>query len=153
MSGRYIRSLIGPEADHRHRVIPLRKCIMKFVRRYLNFLGGADTTMTLHLCSCKKPPFHFADYKTAGIGEDSHGADISVSTCNLCGDLWLTYLIESPHYSRSGRWWRVKLSPKEKRSVSTATAREFVERSSEEFAGGNFFNSCGHPITAPIKVA
>lgn len=87
------------------------------------------------------------------MGEDSHGAAISVSTCNFCGDRWLTYRMEWPHYSQSGRWWRVKVSPEEKHAVSVATAREFVERSSGGFAGGSFFNSRGHPVTAPINIA
>jgi len=133
--------------------MPYESNIMNLVRRFFNFPGAADTAATRHSCSCKVPPFHFADYQTVEIGEDKHGAEISVSTCKRCGDLWLCYLIEWPHYSRSGRWWRVKLSPKEKRLVSTATAREIVERSSEGFAGGSFFNSCGHPITAPIQLA
>jgi len=86
------------------------------------------------------------------IGEDSHGADVSLSVCKFCGDIWLRYFIEEPHYSRSGRWWRVKISVEDKPSVSTTTARTFVERSAAGFAGGSFFNSQGHAVTAPIRV-
>ena len=109
--------------------------------------------MTPRACACKEPTFHFTDDQTVELGEDSHGAAISLSTCRHCGDLWLTYLIEWPHYSRSGRWWRVKVSPGEKQSVSIATARELIERAAGGFAGGSFFDSPGHPVTAPINVA
>ena len=63
----------------------------------------SETTIQ-HSCACRRPPFRFQDYDTEPIGEDRHGAEISVSICKRCGVLWLAYLIEEPHYSRSGRW-------------------------------------------------
>jgi len=103
-------------------------------------------------CACRRPPFRFQDYDTEPIGEDRHGAEISVSTCKRCGALWLEYLIEEPHYSRSGRWWRVEIPAEHRKEVAAETAREFVEHAAEGFAGGSFFDSQGHAITAPIKV-
>jgi hypothetical protein len=109
--------------------------------------------MTIHdACTCRQPPFWFVDYYTVHLGEDSRGADISLLTCKHCGATWLTYLIEEPHYSRSGRWWRVEITAENTIAVSAATARQCVERSAEGFAGGSYFNSRGHAITAPIKV-
>lgn len=127
--------------------------MMRIVRRLLNLSGLNDKAMKRRSCSCEEPPFRFEDYKTVEVGEDSHGAEISVLTCNLCGHMWLNYLIDWPHQSRSGRWWRVHIPPDEKHSISTTTAREFIERSFEGFAGGSFFNSHGHRITTPITVA
>jgi hypothetical protein len=86
------------------------------------------------------------------LGEDDRGAEIALSTCKACGTLWLTYRIDEPHYQRSGRWWRVELTAGDARTVSAATARERVERAPEGFAGGSFFDSPGHAITAPITV-
>ncbi len=104
-------------------------------------------------CPCRQPPFRFSDYDTIRLGEDSHGADVSLSTCRSCGAAWLVYLIEEPQHSRSGRWWRVAIPAADRHAVSTATAREVVERSAEGFAGGSYFDSPGHAVGAPIKVA
>lgn len=103
-------------------------------------------------CTCRRPPFHFQDYDTVSIGEDKYGADISISRCRCCGAAWLKYLIEEPHYGRSGRWWRVEIPAESQKAVSAETAREYVEQSAKGFAGGSFFNSQGNVIAAPIKV-
>jgi hypothetical protein len=104
-------------------------------------------------CHCKRPPFHYADYDTLQLGEDARGAEVSFETCRHFGAVWLNYLIEKPQYSRSGRWWRVEVSPESKDVPSAARAREFIERQSEGFVGGSFFNSQGHAIVAPIHIA
>jgi len=103
-------------------------------------------------CSCRHPPFQYTDYDTEHIGEDSHGADIAVSTCKACGSVWLKYLVEEPHHSRSGRWWRVELPADAAKGVSAASARGLIECSAEGFAGGSYFDSQGHAITAPIRI-
>jgi len=126
---------------------------MKFVKRALHYFAESPKTTAQHSCYCMKPPFRFEDYDIAEIGEDSYGGKISLSTCKCCGTIWLMYSIEWPHYSRSGRWWRVKVAAENERSVSAATAKEFVESAADGFAGGSFFNSQGHAITAPINVA
>jgi hypothetical protein len=43
--------------------------------------------------------------------------------------------------------------PESKEVPSAAGAREFIERQSEGFVGGSFFNSQGHAIVAPIHIA
>jgi hypothetical protein len=103
-------------------------------------------------CACRRPPFRFSDYDTVELGEDSRGAEVSLSTCKECGAIWLKYFIDEPHYRRSGRWWRVEITAGDASTMSTATARGWVERSRAGFAGGSFFDSHGHAITAPIKV-
>ncbi len=104
-------------------------------------------------CKCQHPPFYFADYDTVDHGNDPRGAEVSLSTCKHCGLVWLIYLIEEPQYTRSGRWWRVQVAPECMAQVSVATARAYVERQPHGYAGGSFFNSSGHAITAPIRVA
>jgi len=108
--------------------------------------------MADRLCTCRQPPFRFSDYHTVDLGEDSRGAEISLDTCKSCGKLWLAYRIDEPHYRRSGRWWRVEIAAGDPSTVSAATARDYVERSTEGFAGGSFFDSQGHAIAAPIRV-
>jgi hypothetical protein len=104
-------------------------------------------------CKCQAPPFHFADYDIVELGEDLHGAEASLWTCKLCGATWLKYLIEEPHFSQSGRWWRVVV-PSEKQTTMTAlSAKAFVQQQQEGFAGGSYFRSTGHKVSAPIRVA
>ncbi|MCS0631866.1 hypothetical protein NX786_21275 [Telluria mixta] len=105
-----------------------------------------------HACCCRHPPFRFVDYDSVELGEDSRGAEVSLATCKSCGAIWLKYFIDEPHYPRSGRWWRVEIAAADASAMSAAAARECVERSREGFAGGSFFDSHGHAITAPIKV-
>lgn len=103
-------------------------------------------------CRCQSPPFLYTDYTTIDLGEDSHGAEVSLSTCTRCGLIWLKYLIEEPHYSKSGRWWRVIVSPEQQSSIVADGARSFIEQQKEGFAGGSFFDSTGDRIYAPIKI-
>jgi hypothetical protein len=103
-------------------------------------------------CKCHSPPFHFADYETVELGEDSHGAEVSLSTCRRCGLVWLNYLVEEPHYSRSGRWWRVAVPREQRIAISAKTAREFIQQQDEGFVGGSYFESTGRKVSAPIRV-
>ena len=103
-------------------------------------------------CACRQPPFRFSDYETVELGEDSRGAEVSLSTCKSCGACWLKYFIDEPHYPRSGRWWRVGIAAGDASAMSAATARDYVQRSPGGFAGGSFFDSPGHAIVAPITV-
>lgn len=104
-------------------------------------------------CHCRQPPLRFADCDTVDLGEDKHGAEIALSTCKSCDTMWLTYLIEEPQPSRSGRWWRVEVPAANRHAVTAATARTFVEHAANGFAGGSYFDSPGHAIAAPIKIA
>ena len=103
-------------------------------------------------CTCGHPPFRFTDYHTVDLGADNRGAEVSLSTCKSCGVIWLKYFIDEPHYHRFGRWWRVEIPAGDASAMSAATAREWVKRSRAGFAGGSFFDSQGHAITAPIEV-
>lgn len=103
-------------------------------------------------CVCSKPPFHFKSFDTESIGEDSLGAEITIDTCKKCGQSWLKLLIEQPHHSRSGRWWRVAVSAENSKTLVVANIRAFIEQQTECFVGGSFYESSGHLLRAPIKI-
>jgi hypothetical protein len=103
-------------------------------------------------CECHSPPFHFADYETVELGEDSYGAEVSLLTCRQCALVWLKYLLEEPHYNRSGRWWRVAVPPEHLTDFSVDSARDFIQQQEEGFVGGSFFKSTGRRVSAPICV-
>ena len=103
-------------------------------------------------CRCRNPPFFFGDFETLVIGEDSTGAEVSIDRCRACGTDWLNYQIEEPHYTRSGRWWRVSIPEASRSNVHAQNARAFVEEQATGFVGGCYFSSSGHEVTAPIRV-
>jgi hypothetical protein len=103
-------------------------------------------------CRCATPPFRFGDFQSEVLGEDAGGAEVSLHTCRTCGRAWLKYLIEEPHFSRSGRWWRVPLAPGQAQRLTADLARGFIERQAWGFIGGSFFASAGRRVDAPIQV-
>ena len=124
---------------------------MKWLKRLMDSANSLSGATIGRPCSCRRPPFQYTDYDTEHSGEDNHGADIAVSTCKACGSVWLKYLVEEPHHSRSGRWWRVELPADAAKGVSAASARGLIECSAEGFAGGSYYDSQGHAISAPIR--
>ena len=103
-------------------------------------------------CVCAEPPFHYLRFERAELGADSFNADVSIETCKACAQLWLVYLIEEEHYSRSGRWWRAPISREQRDALTPAAARQFIERSPWCFVGGSFHDSTGYRANAPIAV-
>lgn len=100
-------------------------------------------------CSCEKPPFIYSNYDSDELGCDSTGAEVSIHTCKKCSKSWLKYLIEQPHYSKSSRWWLATLSAT---SISTELAKNYIESQKSCFIGGDYFESTGKKIGAPIKI-
>jgi len=100
-------------------------------------------------CHCEKPPFNYLDFTTNELGENLSGGEVSIDTCNKCGANWLRYFIDEPHYSNSGRWWRVKLTIQD---ISPEKSKEYIESKSWCFIGGSFHNSTGKKCNAPIKI-
>jgi hypothetical protein len=47
----------------------------------------------------------------------------------------------------------VAISAQQAASMQAGAARDFIQQQAEGFAGGSFFRSSGHRITAPIVLA
>ena len=103
-------------------------------------------------CRCQQPPFRYLDFAREQIGMDAFNADVSIDTCKACGSLWLVYLIEEEHYTKSGRWWRVPISAAERKALAADNARAIIERSQWCFVGGSFHKSTGYRKDGPIVV-
>ncbi|MBI5722621.1 MAG: hypothetical protein HZA50_01590 [Planctomycetes bacterium] len=76
-----------------------------------------------------------------------------METCIRCGARWLKYLIEEPHYTRSGRWWRVPLTGADLPEIGMDNIRQYIEKQPWCFVGGSFFNSTGARKIAPIAIS
>jgi hypothetical protein len=103
-------------------------------------------------CPCRTPPFHHADFEVEHLGHDGVDAEVTIQTCRRCGTDWLRYFIEEEFRSRSGRWWRVEVPEPRDPILLAGTARDFIERQADGFAGGSHFESTGHRIVAPIRI-
>jgi len=103
-------------------------------------------------CKCMKHPFHFDNFDCIDLGEDKWGAEVSLLTCNKCRSVWLKYLIEEPHHTKSGRWWRVKFDYPTAKEFNFNAARQYIEQQHWCFRGGSFFTSDGARKLAPITV-
>ena len=100
-------------------------------------------------CSCENPPFSYLNFDRSDLGADPSGAEVSVDTCKKCGVSWLVYLIEEPHYSNSGRWWRAKLATS---AITLESSKGYIESQDWCFIGGSFHGSMGKKQSAPIKI-
>lgn len=104
-------------------------------------------------CACEVPPFYVGDYQEESLGDDDAlGGEVSLQTCKTCGTSWLKYLLESPHHSRSSRWWRVRVPAERKAQLTAQNARDFIERQAEGFQGGSLFDSTGMPVKGPMRI-
>ncbi len=107
----------------------------------------------LQICKCETPPSHYSDFDEEFVGEDQHAAEVSLFRCRTCGRSWLKYLIEEPHRSNSGRWWRVAVSPEDLAGLSVGTARDFIEKQLQCIVGGSYFGSTGLRYFHPVKIS
>jgi len=104
-------------------------------------------------CVCQRPPFNFKNFQRVELGEDMHGAEVSLETCKKCNKAWLKYLIEQPHHSYSGRWWRAAVEVESQALISAKSAKGYIEQQTNVFVGGSFFNSTGHRVKGAIHIA
>lgn len=106
-------------------------------------------------CACERPPFNYSSADHRELGDDPGCVDcyeVSMSQCRDCGFYWLRYLIEQPHYTKAGRWWRVKMSAKDADGFSAAMARSYIEDQDWCFVGGSYYDGAIRIAERPIRV-
>jgi hypothetical protein len=106
----------------------------------------------LMACACAAPPFHFLDFYSSCLGQDTFGEDIRLDQCKTCGSYWLVYLLEWPHYSKSGRWWCAPISNSIAARISVEEAKRFIESLEWCYVGGSFYKQGCHKQFSPISV-
>lgn len=106
----------------------------------------------INRCDCERPPFNYADYKIEILGEDTTYGEVSLNQCLKCGAYWLKYLIEEPHYTNSGRWWRIRISKGELKAITVENAKEYIMSQDTCFVGGSFYKQGIHKQERPIIV-
>jgi hypothetical protein len=97
-------------------------------------------------CTCEKPPFNYADFRSSQLGIDhtnGRDAEVSIFQCKLCQRIWINYLVEFEHYSKSGRWYRGIISKKERSEIKPENVVEYLENIEWYLYGGSYFESAG----------
>ncbi|SIQ71654.1 hypothetical protein SAMN05880574_12216 [Chryseobacterium sp. RU37D] len=98
-------------------------------------------------CVCEKPDLSAdTDFRSSELGihhTNGRYAKVSILQCKLCQRIWINYLVEYEHYSRSGRWYRGIVSKKERPEITPKNAIEFLENLEWYLYGGSYFNSTG----------
>ena len=100
-------------------------------------------------CLCDTPPFNYMNYLITELGIDKFGGEVSIEKCNKCNSKWVKYLIEEPHYSQSGRWWRAKIT---NYSINLDNSRKYIENQKQCFIGGSFYRHAGKLFIGKIIV-
>ena len=107
--------------------------------------------MKMNECQCNAPPFDYRNFQSNYVGMDNHYAEIQIDQCKECGNRWLKYLIEEEHFSKSGRWWRIKLTD-DSVKIDKEDARRFIERQTTCFIGGSYFGHSGRLFEGKIEI-
>ncbi len=105
-------------------------------------------------CKCMEPK-NRGGFDSVLIGiDETHGrfGEVSIQTCNRCGNKWLYYFVEYEAFSESGRWYRGLVTEDVARSVTPETAVTVLENLDWRISGGSYFRSTGRKGTGPIHV-
>lgn len=70
-------------------------------------------------------------------------AEVTLNRCRTCGRLWLRYLVEYEHYSRSGRWARGLIDEAAAAAITPQTAADHIDGLDWYLYGGSYFDTSG----------
>jgi hypothetical protein len=100
-------------------------------------------------------PLSRADFDFSFIGVDqTHGrfGKVHIDTCNHCSRLWLTYEVEYPAFTKSGRWYSGIVPPSVAKIVTPETAVEILEGLDWYLYGGDYFETSGRRGSGTVYV-
>jgi hypothetical protein len=97
-------------------------------------------------CRCLSLPFSAAEFEMADWGADGYGGRVTLYTCPHCTRDWLHYALDG-----SARWWCVEVLDPPDPILCASTARDYIERQAEGFAGTALLPE-GLRLTAPIRI-
>jgi hypothetical protein len=78
--------------------------------------------------------------KATELGMDKRFAEVSVLTCNGCGQNWLRYFYEVEAFPASGRWYLGAITPAEFSSLSLVNAKGILGGLSWYYCGGSYYD-------------
>ena len=102
-------------------------------------------------CKCKTPPYSYLDYEIIELDKNNQG-QARLQTCKICGSVWVNYLIEEPHYTKSGRWWRAEIQSSDFGYLKIENVKSYIESQESCFVGGSFYELGIHRQSKPIYI-
>lgn len=103
-------------------------------------------------CKCEKLPLNYLNYHDIYTITDKKGGEIKFRECINCHQNWLSYHIEYPHYSKSGRWYIAKIHKTKLELITPKNTIEFLENSDWYFYGGSYFNNTGKKGKGKLRI-
>ena len=89
-------------------------------------------------CGCFTEPYHHLIH-IKDLGMDDHFAVVSLLTCPVCGQHWLSYFYEVEAFTSSGRWYRGAIEAEQAALLTAVQAKAVLESLSWYFYGGSYF--------------
>lgn len=78
--------------------------------------------------------------RSSFLGLDKNFGEASLENCSNCQSLWLLYHYENEAITRSGRWFRGKLSQNQTDGLTANTTLELLGSLEEAYCGGSYFD-------------
>ncbi len=71
----------------------------------------------------------------------THGryADVEITACVICSQLWLRYFVGYEAFTNSGRWARGMIDDKAAQSIKPEEAPDYLARLPAYLFGGSYF--------------
>ena len=89
-------------------------------------------------CACfTAPSTHLIALKELGL--DSRLAEVSVLSCQECGQHWLRYFYEVEAFTGSGRWYLGAITPEQFATLTVEQAKAILEGLGWYYYGGSYY--------------
>ena len=91
-------------------------------------------------------PWRDLDWDTT----DGRYADVEISQCITCDQLWLRYFVEYEAFTRSGRWARGRIDLETALRIQPDEAVDFLNALPSYLYGGSFFGGVAGERSGPM---
>ncbi|MBD2102321.1 hypothetical protein [Leptolyngbya sp. FACHB-261] len=71
---------------------------------------------------------------------DSRFAEVSILTCQNCGQHWLRYFYEIEAFTASGQWYLGTITPEQSSRLTANQAKDTLERLDWYYYGGSYYH-------------
>ena len=95
-------------------------------------------------CACQSAAAQFDQFRDwRSLDPDmTNGryADVEITACCTCGQLWLRYFVEYEAFTKSGRWARGMIDEATAKCIKPEAAPDFLARLPAYLFGGSYFD-------------
>ncbi len=106
-------------------------------------------------CACQEagPRFpHAIPFRDVGRDEtNGRFADVDVIRCDLCGQLWIKYLVEYEGFTASGRWGKALIDEARAITITPEEVPAYIEEAPWFIIGGSYYGQAGGRGSGDIR--